>query len=330
MSIFNLLPFLFFDGEGAGAGGGDGDGEGTGEGEGAAGKDKWLETIPESVREWDEVKNSETPEKFWEQVTNMRTFLGQSIRIPSAEAGKESWGEFNQKLQAKVPGLMPVPDADDSTAIDAVLAKLGKPEKHEDYTIPEIDPQGQIVDLTVYESLKPIAHKHGLTKNQYQGVIKDFAEAQLVDVVAQNKEATTKREELFKTWGATKDTKLATIVSLIEKTQAPAELGQLVVKGRLDAASLDWLDRIATQFGGSEGVNLLDDKSGGKSNVMTPLEAQGLIDDIMDNRDHAYWKAAHPGHKAALDRMLQLQKFAHPEASTDPNSLRGGPVQVAG
>jgi hypothetical protein len=62
----------------------------------------WKTSLPEPVQGWDEVKNSDTPDKFWDQVTNMRSHLGQSIRIPGQDAGDDDWKAFNEKMIAKV------------------------------------------------------------------------------------------------------------------------------------------------------------------------------------------------------------------------------------
>lgn len=69
----------------------------------------WAESLPESVRDWDEVKNSDSPEKFFDQVANMRSMIGKSIRIPSEDAGEEAMQDFIQKLQ-QVDGVMMKPE----------------------------------------------------------------------------------------------------------------------------------------------------------------------------------------------------------------------------
>ncbi|MCK5714796.1 MAG: hypothetical protein KAH64_02455, partial [Nitrosomonadaceae bacterium] len=73
----------------------------------------WYDSFPESVQQWDEVQNSSGPEQFWQRITSHRQHIGQSIRIPSDEASADDMNAFYDKLQKRVPNLMPVPDIDD-------------------------------------------------------------------------------------------------------------------------------------------------------------------------------------------------------------------------
>lgn len=63
----------------------------------------WKNNVPEAVKDWDEFKNSETQEQFFDQMANHRKHLGQSIRIPSEEAGSDTWNQFHEKILNKVP-----------------------------------------------------------------------------------------------------------------------------------------------------------------------------------------------------------------------------------
>ena len=100
--------------------------------------EEWKATLPESLQSWDEVTNSDSPEKFWEQMSNQRKLIGDSIRIPSEEAGDDSWNAFNEKIMNKVPTLMRTPNSDDSDSINDVLKRLGKPEDVDGYKLLDI------------------------------------------------------------------------------------------------------------------------------------------------------------------------------------------------
>lgn len=79
----------------------------------AAGENvNWQDLLPENVRGWDEVKNSDSPEKFFGQMENLRSMMGKSIRIPTEDAGEEAMQAFMEKVTS-VDGVMVKPkDAD--------------------------------------------------------------------------------------------------------------------------------------------------------------------------------------------------------------------------
>lgn len=297
----------------------DGDDGGGGDGDTA-----WRDTFPEPVREWDEFKNSDSPEKFWGQVGEMRSHLGQSIRVPTEEAGDEQWSQFYTKLQTKVPGLMPKPNMEDETAMQTLYRQMGQPEKAEEYKIPEIDTQGVELQADTAEAFRAVAHKHGLTQKQFEGVVTDFTALNVNAGLEMRKAAQTDQASLQTEWGAAYDQNTGLVKSLAIKTNAPESLLKAIEHKQVDASTMKWMHKIATQFGGSEGVNLLNDDGGDQGLVMTPAEAQEKINDMMNNKDHAYWDGSHSQHEQAVKRMLELQKFANPTASTNVNDLRRG------
>ncbi len=66
MNLHKLFPISIYMQNDDGAGD-DGGNDGGGE---------WYSSYPETVQAWDEVKNSDSPEKFWDQMTNMRSLIG--------------------------------------------------------------------------------------------------------------------------------------------------------------------------------------------------------------------------------------------------------------
>jgi len=302
----------------------------AGEGEGGSGSDEgtqtqntdvpeWQAAIPENIRGWDEVKNSDTPEKFWGQVENMRSFLGQSIRIPGEDAGAEQQQEFYDKLITKVPDLMIRPKDDDADAMQTLYRQLGQPEKADDYRLPEIDvPEGIPVDEDALKAFAPIAHKYGLSQKQFEGVLKDYNEGQLQDILKQKSGYQEQMQSLKGEWGLTFD----------ENMQKADRVRQAFLGD--DIASIDGLPpgvirglaKIADQFG-SEGSNDLIG-SIAKTGVIAPDEAKAQVNEIMGNREHAYWNASDPGHADAVKKVVTLMKQANPDSKQSIDDLRAG------
>jgi len=321
-------PIMFMeddDGTGGSGGGKSGGGQegdpGTGGNEGGAGGGDWRESLPEDVRGWDEVKNSDSPEKFWHQITHMRSRMGQSIRIPSNEAGKEDWQEFYRKINTKVPGVVPLPDPDNEEATKAFYSRMGVPEKPDKYAPPEFENTDSL-DTSPIDAFKPIAHKHGLTQKQFEGIVKDMTENNLKAAQDRKTTADQHMKELSDEWGAAFDKNMRFIQNVVQKTGAPEALLNAIVQGRIDAPSARWLLDIGKALGGEKTIMARDNSK--NEGVMTPAEAKERIAEIYSNRDHAYWDRRNPGHQDAVNRMVELQKLANPDASDSVDELRTG------
>lgn len=263
----------------------------------------WRENLksvaPEYVTEWDEFKNSDSPEKFFDQLKNHRSMIGQSIRIPTGEAGAEQMNEFYNKIQTKVPGLMRTPDPDDPAQIRDVYSKLGLPENADGYNTAEdigIDPE----TLGTYKAL---AHEAGLTKGQFNKFIKDLGQR----TKERNESAQSAKSEdlagLRGEWGLAFEQRAGICAKVAARTGAPEALCEAIGKGEADAKTMKWLYNLSTQLGG-ERMNFVSDEPSGP----TPAEIEGQIADIMGNTQHPYWIASHPGHKQAVDKMLALRR----------------------
>lgn len=262
------------------------------------------EALPPKVREWDEVKNAESAEKFWDQMENMRSHLGRSIRIPSEDAGSEDWEKFNQKLISKVPTLIPKPNPDDPKAMENLHKAMGRPDSEDAYQIPD----GAEIDEKNAAALRKIAHAAGLNQAQFANLVKKSAE----NITEQRQQLTEQQEaevnQLKTDWGAAYDENYKAVTRFLEDTGAPQNIIDAAKNKRLTASDAKWIlnQRKAMQ---GEGSGAAGDQSSG--DMMTPDEARMQISEIMNNREHAYWKQHDPGHATAIDRMVKLQKLAN-------------------
>lgn len=263
----------------------------------------WRENLtkvaPEYVTEWDEFKNADSPEKFFDQLKNHRSMIGQSVRIPGSEAGEEQLSEFYNKLQSKVPGLMRTPNPDDPNQVRDVFSKLGLPEKPDDYNVAE----NIGIDSETLGAYRALAHEAGLTKAQFNKFISDLGgrskqSAEQTD--AQRKEDIA---GLRGEWGAAFEQRAGICAKVAQRTGAPEGLCQAIEKGEADSKTMKWLYSLSTQMG-SEGMNFTDSQAA----LPTPADIQGTIDDIMQNPQHPYWVPNHPNHRQAVDKMLDLRR----------------------
>ena len=253
----------------------------------------WKENLPESVREWDEVKNSETAEDFFNQMAEHRSMLGQSIRIPGEDAAEEARSQFYSKLTEKVPGLVRVPDEEDEEGFTALYRRLGAPESAEEY-------EGEVA-----EQLKNTALAAKLTKKQF----KQLAEAITEEQKAANEAKETKHAEDIKnlklSWGEAYSEKLALAEQVRSQYFPFAPEGEA-----LGAESIKAFVKIGEQMAGES--NGLTHTSGNTTGALTPAEAKLKISEILRNKEHPYWNGRDPAHAAAREKMTALNRAAYP------------------
>ena len=261
----------------------------------------WREVIPKEVKEWDEFKNSDTPEKFFDQMSHMRSMMGKSIRVPSEEAGEETWNEFYGKLESKAPDLMRKPNIDDDAAMEQTYRSLGKPDTPAKYDLPEFD------DFEIPESrasqLKEYAHKANLTKKQFKALASDLLgfDKQIVDKTTD--QVNQARAALSDEWGDAFEQRFSLAQKMAESSGAPESLMTAIKEKKIDADTMRWLFNMSKQMT-VEGrpMATVDDL------VEAPADIQGRIDDMMNNQAHPYWDSSHPQHKKAVDTMIQLRR----------------------
>ena len=277
----------------------------------AGDEDKWFDSLPEGVQDWDEVKNSDSADKFWTQMTDMRSHLGQSIRIPGEDAGEEDVKTFHAKLQDKVPGLIPTPNLEDTDGVAAIFGQLGRPEKADGYTVPKFETDVEL-DMSPVDMFRPIAHKANVTQQQWNIIVGEMTKGNIEIATVGEQNRKTQLNQLKTEWGDTYDNNLAAVKGLLKVTEAPTPLSMSFEKGKVDDPTLKWLFEVTKALGGNEAINLALDKNKQEGKV-TPAEARSQIDEMLSNKKHAYWNKGSVAHKDAIVKMVQLQALANPE-----------------
>ena len=266
---------------------------------------EWAANFPEEIRGWDEVKNSQNPEQFWQRITSHRQHIGQSIRVPSEDASVEDMNTFYEKLQKRAPNLMPVPSLDDADANAAVMKRLGVPEDKDAYGNIEGDEiafqEGQL------DTLKNLAFNAGLTPKQYEALAKQIGEStanDLSNLATQKTEATNKLKE---EWGITTEDRLKETQDFLRQSQAPQNLIDAMSNTDLDADTTMWLHDMAKNIGESSEASA-QKNSFEQSNKLDPYEAQLRINEMLNNREHPY----HRGDERAREKMREYMSMANP------------------
>lgn len=260
----------------------------------------WKNDLPEDIRNSPAIKDVKDVPSLAKQFVDLQAYQGQSIRIPSENAGEEDRKAFYDKLVAKVPGLIPTPNPEDKEAIDALWKKLGRPAQKEEYKIPEG------VDPNEVQDILDLAHKSGLTVSQAEALLKEAHERVQAKKTESEKTRTEAMQTIKKEWGLTFEDRISKIEGILKATGAPKDLADGVASGVVGPETVKWLHTIASQMKLDEPNN--HDRN--RDSKLTPVEAKNRISEIMSNRDHPYWKASDPGHADAIKYVVELHRMS--------------------
>lgn len=278
----------------------------------------WQDTMPEAFRELPFIGKAENAEAAINAINNASQHMGNSIRIPGQDAGDEDMGKFYDSLMGKVPGLMKSPRSDDADGNAAIFRTLGQPEAAEGYKYDP--PEGKSVPDDL-DSIKEMAFRANMTQGQFQAFIGDIlgAEWQHQDdmTLEQQKEA----QKLVDEWGAAHTQNTTTVKNFLDAMKAPERITKAVESGTMQTAEMNWLLSLAKAVANPDQLQH-QQQTHVDPNVLSPDDASNAISEMMNNREHAYWNAADPRHKDAVNRMVQLQHMANPEKGVDVKRLK--------
>ncbi len=287
--------------------------------DGMTGDDTWKGALPDDIQTWNEVKEAKSPDAFWDQMKNMRSFIGQSIRVPTNDASKEDRAAFNSKLMEKVPDLMPKPNADDPEQMAAFYSANGRPDEAAKYNAPDISaPDGIILQEGMPDMFKDIAHRYGLSQKQYEGVVKDYSTVSAEQAQVELSAHQEAMKGLTGEWGVKYDANM-------EKAEAIRSKYFADVVPSLNMAGADTVKafaNIAERFGPEGAKELITETQAPSADLHAPEEAQLRLDEILGNPEHAYWNKADPGNAKAIERVVKLTSMANPSMSTKQDAFR--------
>ena len=168
------------------------------------------------------------------QFHEQKTFLGNSIRIPSDDASDADKNAFYNKLQEKVPTLIPKPNREDKEAWDALQTMLGRPDSSKDYT--HDDMEG--VDTSRLENFRNQAHELGLTQQQFEAIVKTDFDGTTESNRVQQETHDADLTELAKDWGVTYEKRVTDIINFAKQTGAPDDLLELLEGNKIGSGAL--------------------------------------------------------------------------------------------
>lgn len=297
-----MFKFKFVKREESGGDGGDGGG----------GDKSWRDDLPEDIRADSSLSDYKDVAGMAKSHIDLQKMMGNSIRIPGEDAGKDDMDKFYQTLTEKAPKLMFKPDMDKPDDINKVLSAIGTPAEASKYELTE-DLDGYKVSDERMDGLKKQALEAGLTKaqfNKFVGSLMKGEGAGVSDALSKRNES---RSSLQKEWGSAFDDRQSSAVAILEKTGAPQELIEQAKAGELGGETLKWAHGLSTSIG-TEGMEFGKQKDS-SSGRLTPAEAREQIGEIMRNKEGAYWGKSGDAKSQndARAKMLDLQRLANPQ-----------------
>lgn len=243
--------------------------------------DKWRDTLPEDIR--NEKVIQETPDltTLAKRVIDGNNFISKSIRLP---------------------------DDGDTSGMDELYNKLGRPEAVEGYDIKRPDiPEGSKYDEGLEKSFLEAAHKIGLNSSQANALISWNQEQALSQAANGQQTLSDGMASLRKEWGGAFD----------ERVKIAEEVLNQYGNDTTDAMVKDNAGLISLIY--EMGKNLVEGTAQGistASHLRTPEEAKAEILKLQGDKEwmNIYAKdKRHVNHHAYVEQMRQLNVEAYPE-----------------
>ena len=281
----------------------------------------WKDSLNEDIKESPAFKDiGDDVNDLAKNFLDAQSHLGNAIRIPSSEASEEDVTAFHTRLQEKVPGLIRTPSTEDEGSIEAFLTALGKPEKPEGYSMPEIE--GVDIDPDRGNLFKKTAHELSMTDAQLKGFLGKMYEA---DLDQQDMVSNARQEDalaLKKEWGVTHEPRMKALTDNLLLSEAPPELIDAMKNGMLTSGNVKWLDSIFGQY--TESKNLDDNDKHAATGDLEPGEAAERAAEIRKKMTAPDMVPTGPEYASLQAKLMKYERMAHPQSSTEINDLRAG------
>lgn len=200
---------------------------------------------------------------------------------------------------------------DDADGWNAVYARLGRPEKADDYKLPA-GPEGLTVDPKLQSAFLASAHAAGLSTKQAAEIFGGYQSAVAARMSEDAAAATAAKDAtvaaLKQEWGAAFDGKVQLAKAALQHYGDP-ELTALLDSGAgNDPRWIKTFARMGEQLA-EDGV--IGRAAGGGQGVLSPGEAQQQINGLMADKDFmaVYRNARSPGHADAVAKMQALYEM---------------------
>lgn len=266
-------------------------------------EDNWLESLPAELRDAPYLAKAESPQDALGKLQHAAKLVGTSVRIPGEDASEDDRATFYAKM-AEIDGVARLPTHDDIDGVMTLLAKLGYPEEHTGYKLPEISDFEW--DSSTGEDLRKYAHKAGMTPGQFTAFATQIAEREALSATTAKSELEDSQKALRTDWGDTLEDREALIRGWMEKSEAPESLRTMLNDRNLDLETMNWLHQTAKQFKGE--VTPVSKDGNSPTPTMTPGQAGEKMDKILS--DLSSMRDSHPRYRELQQELVAVQRLA--------------------
>lgn len=259
--------------------------------------------VPVELHEDPTLKDIKDVSAAFKVLVDTKAFMGNSIRIPTKDAGEAAIKEFHDKLRERVPTLVEIPsdDVEFAKVEDSLYEKLGKPKEVKGYPsltdLKLVLPDG--VKLNE-DDLRAEALALGLTKRQFAVMA-----GKVVDRTTKAHEVNGEHRKALRTeLGEAFEERLLSAAATARKLGEPEDVVNAIKLGTVDPATARRWINVAKAMGTEP--NELGNEGGG-SGKMTPGEAQARIGELFGNPD--YMSGKRPD---LVEKMVKLHEIAYP------------------
>ena len=224
-------------------------------------------------------------------------------------------------------GVIPPGENATPEQIDAYHSALGRPDSVDGYEVDSIEVPDVLQsswDMNGVGAVAEEAHRLGVTKDQFRGLVSKLAEVQAGQVGerVQSVQATREQTEnsLKEKWGAAYApnvdlAKRAFVAAAQSVGVDPSELAGSLLPDGGTIGDNPILAQIFAKLGqGGSELALIGGKGGGSS-TLTPAQAASELEEI--NANPALYDSSMPGHKQLVDRRDALYRQQYPDISGD-------------
>jgi len=262
-----------------------------------------LESLPEELRDNPALTQFNNLEDLAKSYVETKSMVGNSLRIPNADAGTEAYGKFINDLVTKVPNVMLKPDLTNPEQSEEFFKTLGVPDDFSKYE----NPEGTDLNTDVEAELRQVLHSAKLTPQQYKEVIKQMSEMNRQTLENNTQFRSQDMQKLSSEWGNAKEDRIAAARKTNEEFFPGREfesLNSTEIKGLYQIHAS--VTGTSLQAAGQTAI---------RENRKTPKEALDAAEEIL--RNPALYKPDTPAaeKKRLMDKVIELKKEAGQKAS---------------
>lgn len=240
--------------------------------------ENWRDGLPEDLRGekcLDQIKNIGGLVKSY--VSAQKMLGGNRISVPGENATDEERNAFYKAI--------------------------GRPDKAEDYKHDGVElPKGVELGDEDLKAFREFAHKHGMTQEAYQAALQFDVDRVRASVEAEEAAANAEYEETLGKLQAEFGGNMKTVVAQCNKAMVTFGLQELFTeKGLLNNYTM--IKALAT-IGGK----ISESKLKGDDSLSTAADPQARLNEILADRNGAYYDRENPGHDEAVQEVSRLLK----------------------